>query len=86
MLKDTEPPSRGRRFYCIIPNGDGTADVYLNPDPRPITDSDGFTDYSPTAIVVRDVDPDDDRFNGDLEGHIRANFKAWCKSGRRINL
>ena len=86
MNKATEPPITGRHFYSIVPNGDGTVDVYLNPNLSPMTTEDGFTDYDITVLVVRSVDPEDRRFGGDLEGHIRANYSAWCSTGTTINL
>ena len=86
MNKAETPPTAGRHFYSIIHDGDDLVDVYLNPDPRPLTTEDGFTDYSITAIVVRDVDPNDERFGGDLEAHIRAHYKAWCESGIPIEI
>ena len=86
MNKATQPPRNGRHFYSIVPNGEGTVDVYLNPELQPMTTEDGFTDYDITVLVVRDVDPEDRRFDGDLEGHIRANYDAWCSTGTTINL
>lgn len=80
------PPGRGRLFYSIVAKDAGSVDVYLNPDLRPMTTKDGFTDYDITVLVVRDVNPDDERFGGDLEGHIRANYEAWCESGEMIYL
>ena len=52
----------------------------------PMTTEEGFTDYDITVIVVRDVDPEDERFGGDLEAHIRANYEAWCEAGQKIDL
>ena len=87
QTKETEsPPNTGRRFYSIVENDDGTVDVYLNPFLIPMTTEEGFTDYDITVIVVRDVDPGDERFGGDLEAHIRANYEAWCEAGQKIDL
>jgi len=80
------PPVKGRLFYSIVASGEGIVDVYLNPDLRPMTTEDGFTDYDITVLVVRGINPDDERFGGDLEGHIRAHYSAWCESGEMIYL
>lgn len=72
---------RGRRFYLIEPNEDGTVDVLLNPQSNPMTTEDGFTDYMFTAIVVRGIVP----FDG-IEEDIRARFQAWCESGEEISI
>ena len=80
------PPGIGRHFYAIQPRDDGCVDVYLRPDVIPMTTPDGSTDYDISVIVVRSIDPNDARFGADLEGHIRANYDAWCESGEIINL
>ena len=86
MNQANAPPKSGRRFYSIVPNDEGTVDVLLNPDTHPMATEDGVTDYSITALIVRCVDPEDPRFGGDLEAHIRANFTAWCDSGKPIEI
>ena len=74
------PPGNGRRFYFILDNGDGTADVILNPRVEPMTTPDGATDYDITgALIVRGVE-----YTPDLEDDIRARFYAWCESGERF--
>ena len=72
------PPKTGRRFYCIVPRGDGLVDAVLLPHEP---DGSGIA-----AIVVHGIDPTDADFGGDLEGHIRANFAAWCELGAEIKL
>lgn len=80
------PPREGRHFYSIVPSGEGTVDVYLNPAIEPMTTEDGITDFDIAVCVVRGVNPDDSRFGGDLEGHIRAHYDAWRDSGEVIYL
>ena len=80
------PPETGRHFYSIVPSGEGTVDVYLNPAIEPMTTEDGITDYDIAVRVVHGVDPLDPRFGGDLEGHIRAHYDAWRDSGEMIYL
>ena len=80
------PPREGRHFYSIVPSGEGTVDVYLNPAIEPMTTEDGFTDYDIAVRVVRGVNPNDPQFGGDLEGHIRAHYDAWRDSGEMIYL
>ena len=80
------PPCEGRHFYSIVPGAEGTVDVYLNPAIEPMTTEDGITDYDIAVRVVRGANPDDPRWDGDLEGHIRANYTAWCESGEVIYL
>lgn len=80
------PPMRRRQFYSIEERDDGTVDVFLNPTAYMATTPEGFRDYDITITVVHNVDPDDSRFGGDLEGHIRAHYDAWCESGEVIYL
>jgi hypothetical protein len=80
------PPCEGRHFYTIVPGREGTVDVYLNPAIEPMTTEGGITDYDIAVRVVYGVDPQDPRFGGDLEGHIRAHYDAWRDSGEMIYL
>jgi hypothetical protein len=80
------PPCEGRHFYSIVPSGEGTVDVYLNPAIEPMTTEDGITDYDIAVRMVRGVNPNDPQFGGDLEGHIRAHYDAWRDSGEMIYL
>jgi len=80
------PLHRERRFYTIEERDDGTVDVFLNPTAYMATTPEGFRDYDITITVVHNVDPNDPRWGGDLEGHIRANYTAWCESGEVIYL
>lgn len=82
MLPDArEPPGKGRRFYTIQDNEDGTVDVYLMPEVSVYPIPDGFKEYDVRVRVVRGVVPTED-----LESDIRARFAAWCESGEVINL
>ena len=75
-----------KRFYNIVENHDGTVDVHLRPVPHPATTPSGSADYDISVLTVRGIDPDDPLFCGDLEGHIRANYDAWCSMGETLNL
>lgn len=75
------PPGNGRRFYFIMDNGDGTADVILNPRVEPMTTPEGATDYDISgAAIVQGVE-----YTPELEADIRARFYAWCASGEPID-
>lgn len=65
------PPGKGRRFYSVQLNEDGSADVYLRP---------GTADGS-VLLLVRGVTP----YDG-LDDDIRARFDAWCESAETILL
>ena len=80
------PPGDGRRFYYVMPNEDGTVDVFLRPEVYPMTDQNGCTDYDITIRVARNIDPSDADYCGDLEGHIRAHYEAWCEIAEAIEL
>ena len=75
-----------KRFYSITEHDDGTVDVYPRPVLHPATIPNGGTDYDISVLAVRGIDPNDPRFGGDLEGHIRANYDAWCGLGETILL
>lgn len=69
------PPGKGRRFYYVLDNEDGTADVILFPRAEPATTPEGATDYDITgSLIVRGVE-----YAPDLEDDIRARFYAWCE-------
>ena len=69
-IKDALPENRGRRFYFIHGNEDGTVDVYLWPK----------SDTGDNVIlVVKRVQP----YDG-LEEDIRARYGAWCASAEVI--
>ncbi len=70
-----QPRDRPRQFYRIVPQADGSADVYLFPE---------AADGNRALRVVRGVNPQDALFGGDLEGHIRAFFSCWLDSGETI--
>lgn len=71
---------RGRTFYEIIPNDDGTVDVYLAPDVTTY-DAGGIKEYDIQVRVVRGIVPYDH-----IEDDIRARYLAWCDSAEVINL
>ncbi|MBR4081134.1 MAG: hypothetical protein IKK21_05060 [Clostridia bacterium] len=79
LLDDT--PGRGRRFYAIQENDDGTVDVYLSPVVCVYSTDLGVTEYDITVRVVRGVVP-----WPELEEDIRARFYSWWESGEEINL
>lgn len=71
---------RPGRFYRIVPQADGSADVYLYAI-FPET-----TDGNRAFRVVRGVNPQDALFGGDLEGHVRAHYSAWAEAGETIEI
>ena len=79
LLDDT--PGRGRRFYAIQENDDGTVDVYLSPVVCVYSTDLGVTEYDITVRVVRGVVP-----WPELEEDIRARFYSWWENGEEINL
>lgn len=79
LLDDT--PGRGRRFYAIQENDDGTVDVYLSPVVCRYSTDLGVTEYDISVRVVRGVVP-----WPELEEDIRARFDSWCESGEVIDL
>lgn len=77
----TAPPDEtGRRFYDILPQEDGTVDVYLKPDVTTYTDG-AAREYDVAVRIVRGVVPWDD-----MEEDIRARYEAWCESAEVIHL
>ena len=77
----TAPPDEtGRRFYDILPQEDGTVDVYLNPDVTTYTDG-AVREYDVAVRVIRGVIPWDG-----MEEDIRARYEAWCESAEVIHL
>ena len=79
LLDDT--PGRGRRFYAIQENDDGTVDVYLSPVVCVYSTDLGVTEYDITVRVVRGVVP-----WPELEEDIRARFYSWWESGEEVGL
>lgn len=72
---------KGRRFYAIQPNEDGTVDVYLAPVIC-VYDTDlGVREYDFTVRLVKGVVP-----WPEMEDDIRMRFDAWCESGEVIDL
>lgn len=81
MNESERPLENGRRFYVILDNGDGTADVYLRPDALPTAPRDGKTFDNMGTILVRGVE----RTEG-LESDIRERFYDWCAGGETVYL
>lgn len=75
------PPIMGRRFYMIVPQDNGTVDVYLRPHVIPMSTSNGAVDYDVEIRVVRGVVPWDH-----LEDDVRRRYEAWCESAETIYL
>lgn len=71
----------GRKYYEIMPNDDGTVDVYLAPDVTVYDTDIGIKEYDVQMLVVKGVIPWDG-----LEEDIRARYDAWCDSAEVIYL
>ena len=80
-VKENNAPPKGRHFYSVHENEDGTVDVYLRPDVLPMKTDEGFTDYDVAVLVVKGVEP----FGG-LEDDIRKRYDEWCESAEVIYL
>ena len=74
-------PGRGKRFYAIEDNGDGTVDVYLSPVVCTYDTGLGVREYDISVRVVRGVVP-----WPELEDDIRTRYDAWCETGEVIDL
>ena len=78
------------RFYRIIDNADGTADIWLTPgEAVQKFDPGGLMDFSIWLRAVRGVALDDPRWSGDLEkleDHIREHYEDWLKSAEVIEI
>ena len=74
-------PIRSRCQYSIVPQVDGTVDVYLCPDVQVYQTDMGIREYDITVRLVRGIVP----WAG-LEEDIRARYDAWCESGEVISL
>lgn len=74
-------PGRGKRFYAIEENEDGTVDVYLSPVVCTYDTGLGVREYDISVRVVRGVVP-----WPELEEDIRARYNSWCESGEVIDL
>lgn len=77
-----------KRFYRIVPTGEGLVDVWLSPgEGVPITDSvTRVTDYNIRLLAVQGVNPCDPQWGGDLEGHIRRHYRRWLASAEVIEI
>ncbi len=71
----------GKKFYEIVPTGDGTVDVFLRPEVTVYDTDAGVKEYDVRVRVVRGVVPWDG-----LEDDIRARFDAWCEAAEVIDL
>lgn len=79
--KPRDRPIRSRNQYSIVPQVDGTVDVYLCPEVQVYHTDLGIREYDMTVRLVRGVIPWDG-----LEEDIRARYQAWCDSAEVINL
>lgn len=75
------PRDHPKKFYEIVPTGDGTVDVFLRPEVTVYDTDTGVKEYDVRVRVVRGVVPWDG-----LEDDIRARFDAWCNSAEVIDL
>lgn len=75
------PRDRPRKFYEIVPAGDGFVDVYLAPDVVVYDTDIGIKEYDMTVRVVRGIVP-----WSDIEEDIRARYDAWCKTAEEITI
>lgn len=67
------------KFYSIVPNDDGTVDVYIPVEWAKYETVDGIYDHDLTVSAVRGIVP----WEG-LEEDIRAHYDDWISSGIRI--
>ena len=81
MTREAAPSKKGRRFFTIEKQEDGTADIYLMPEVWPRTTPEGATDYDLSFRVVRGIDL---AACGDLDASVRANYDAWCEIGEPV--
>lgn len=84
MKQNIQAPSENeRRFYRIIPNDDGTVDVWLTPgEPVPMFDNQTRQyDYNLRIMAVRGVEP----WPG-LETDIRRRYQSWIDSAEVIEI
>lgn len=73
-------------FYRIEQRGDGLVDVWLTPG-RPQTYlKKGRTLFRICLRAVRGIHPDDPQWGGNLEEHIRRNYRAWLESAEVITI
>lgn len=75
------PSEKGRRFYAIEEQPDGTVDVYLSPVICIYDTCFGVKEYDISIRVVRGVIPWDG-----IEDDIRSRFDSWCECGEVIDL
>lgn len=73
----------GRSFYRIVPNEDGTCDVWLTPGkPVPIMDTlTGIMDFNIRVLAVRGV-----VYYDGLEEDVRRRYGAWLQSAEEIEI
>ena len=85
MKPENRPPEmvNGQPFYRIVPNDDGTCDVWLTPGTAvPLLDTlTGIMDYNIRLWAVRGVIP----YEG-LEEDIRRRYDAWLQSAEEIEI
>lgn len=89
MTQENAPSAdRGRRFYQIIPTHDGLVDIWLTPGqafPAAVNLA-GRMDFCIRLLAVRGIHPEDPRWGGDLEGHIRKHYYEWLESAEEMEI
>lgn len=79
--KPRDRPIISRKPYSIVPQVDGTVDVYLRPEVRVYHTDLGIREFDITVRLIRGIIPWDG-----LEDDIRARYQAWCDSAEVIDL
>ena len=80
MCVDTKEKRIVDKFYEIVKQKDGTADVYLIPNGTVYVTEDGFREYDATVLLVRGVASWDG-----MEEDIRRRYDSWCASAEDIS-
>lgn len=72
--------------WQVVPRGDGLVDVWLAAgDPEPYFKLDGRVEFRLRMLGVRGVDPEDPRYGGDLERHVREHYSEWLAGAEWID-
>lgn len=75
------PRDHPKKFYEIVPTGDGTVDVFLRPEVTTYDTDMGVKEYDAQVRVVRGVVT-----FPELEHDIRRRYDSWCEAGEVIYL
>ena len=73
-------------FYRIEQRDDGLVDVWLTPGRAQTYLKKGRTLFRIYLRAVRGIRPDDPLWGGNLEEHIRRNYRAWLESAEVITI